>query len=172
MNPLQGNRIRLRPIEMEDLEAIYTWENDARHWEASNHLNPISRFYLEQYILNAENNIYTDKQLRLMIEDAEGNTAGIIDLFNFEPHHRRAAVGIIIGEDHQKQGYASEALVLIKEYAKSVLHLRQLYCSIGTENEHSIRLFKKQGFEITGTRISWRLHNNKWKDEHFMQLIL
>ncbi len=171
MSLLTGNNIRMRPVEIEDLDILYQWENDAKNWVESNHLNPISRFYLEQYILNADNNIYTDKQLRLMIDNHAGITVGIIDLFDFDPHHRRAALGIIIGPEHQRKGYASEAIELIIEYAQSTLELKQLYCGIGSDNQRSLNLFQKKGFKITGTRKDWRIYQNRWHDEHFLQLL-
>ena len=171
MTALSGKLIQLRPVEIEDLDSLYMLENDAKNWVASNHLNPISRFFLEQYILSAENNIYRDKQLRLMIENHEKLTVGIIDLFDFEPHHRRAAVGIIIATQYQRKGFGAEAIDLVKEYASTVLNLKQLHCGISTENKGSIRLFQKKGFEITGTKKAWRLHDNRWQDEHFLQLL-
>ncbi len=30
MKPLTGDRIHLRMVEIEDLENLYTWENDAK----------------------------------------------------------------------------------------------------------------------------------------------
>lgn len=171
MKPLAGKHIQLRPVEIEDLENIYRWENDAEMWVVSNHLNPISRFYLEQYILHAENNIYRDKQLRLMIENNQKECVGIIDLFDFDPHHKRAAVGIIIEPKHQRKGYGAEAIDIIIDYAKDILNLKQLYCGIGIENKGSIRLFLRKGFEITGTRKAWRLHQHGWHDEHFLQFL-
>lgn len=171
MSILKGESIMLRPVEIEDLDFLYRWENDPANWEHSNHLNPFSRFFLEQYILNAENNIYSDKQLRLMIVGHNNQPLGIIDVFDFDPHHRRAAVGIIIERDFQNKGYGTEALKLVIQYAKKTLGLKQLYCGIGIENHTSLKLFQKQGFQITGTRQSWRLTNEKWVDEHFLQLV-
>ncbi len=171
MKFLEGKRITLRPIEIDDLEALYKWENDSENWHTSNNLNPHSRFFLEQYILNASNNIFEDKQLRLVIADKEGRQIGIIDLFDFDPHHKRAAVGIIIGKEYRYQGYGSEALSLLIVYASKVLNLQQLYCGVGVQNEHSMKLFQNKGFIVTGTRKSWRLQERKWLDEHFLQLI-
>ncbi len=171
MDILRGKRILLRPVEIQDLDVLYRLENDSENWALSNHLNPFSRFYLEQYILHAENNIYTDKQLRLIIVDQQGTPLGIIDLFEFDPHHRRAALGIIIDPEFRNKGFASEALALIIRYASKVLNIKQLYCGIGAWNKISIRLFEKHGFKITGNKKSWRLNKGQWEDEHFLQLI-
>lgn len=172
MQALSGERIQLRPVEIEDLDVIYQWENNPQNWRVSNFVNPVSRFFLEQYILTSQNNIYADHQLRLMIVDYQNKPLGIIDLFDFDPHHRRAGVGILLGPGEGKKGYATEALKLVINYARKKLNLKQLYCGIDPFNEDSVYLFRKQGFQITGQKKAWRLIEDSWHDEYFLQLIL
>ncbi len=171
MKGLKGEKVYLRPLEIEDLDAIYRWENDPENWQLGNTLTPFSRFFLEQFILNSQNNIFTDKQLRLMIETHEGELAGTIDLFDFDPHHKRAAVGILVDVAYRKRGYASEALDLLLDYCKNTLSLRQVYCTVNEDNPGSIKLFQNKNFEITGTRRQWNLVGKQWLDEIFMQCI-
>lgn len=172
MDILTGTKIRLRPLETTDLDVLYEWENQPGNWYVGGNLTPFSRFYLEQYIIGAQNDIYADKQLRLIIETHLQQQAGVIDLFDFDAHHRRAAVGILIGNPFRRRGYASEALELLIRYAKVVLSLHQLYCTIEENNPESVDLFSKKGFVITGTRQQWNLRGNKWTNEDFLQLIL
>ena len=172
MSILHGKEIRLRPLEITDLDTLYRWENNPGVWQVSTNLTPFSRFYLEQYILNAQNDIYQDRQLRLMIENTRGDAAGIADLFDFDPHNRRAAVGILIGEEFRNKGYASEALDILITYSASVLSLHQLYCTIEHGNPVSQKLFLSRGFQTTGTRTDWNLRGKEWLHEDFLQLIL
>ncbi len=171
MDILRGKNIYLRPLETTDLEVLYRWENQTGDWSTGSSLTPYSRFYLEQYIISAQNNIYEDKQLRLIIENNQTEVAGIIDLFDFNPHHRRAAVGLLIGKEFRKRGYATEALDILISYAKNVLSMKQLYCTIEHNNPISLELFKKKGFSHTGTRLNWNLRGNQWIHEDFLQLI-
>lgn len=171
MSNLKGKDIFLRPIEITDLQAVYDWENDPEIWEVSNTVNPLSRFFLEQYILNAQNNIYSDKQLRLIIETLEGQRVGSVDLFDFDAHNRRCGVGILIDRDYRNKGYASQALDLVIDYSRDTLNLHQLFCNINTDNQVSINLFTKKGFLKTGHKKHWNLRGNTWTDEYFMQRI-
>lgn len=172
MNFLTGTHIRFRPLEITDLDLLYAWENNPGNWLVSNNLSPYSKFYLEQYILNAQNNIYQDRQLRLMIENAQNEAVGIIDLFDFDPHNRRAALGILIGEKFRRKGFASEAIDVMINYAREVLSLHQLYCTIEHGNPQSMKIFLNKGFTLTGTRKEWNLRGNNWVGEDFLQLIL
>ncbi len=168
---IRGERIVLRPVELSDLDKLYQWENDASAWPYSDRLNPLSRFYLEQYIIGASNDIRQDKQLRLMIVNHNQDPVGMIDLFDYDPHHRRAGLGIMIAADQRSRGYATEALRLVVDYAKHTLMLKQLFCNITDGNHQSIRLFKKQGFQHAGTKKAWSLINGAWKDQLFLQLV-
>ena len=69
---------------------------------------------------------------------------GMIDLFDFNPQHKRAGIGIVIHPDFQQKGFASEALSLLIQYAFTHLQLHQLYANILTDNEKSLQLFEKQ----------------------------
>lgn len=193
---LKGQTISLRAIETSDINVLYQWENDTEIWNVSNTLTPFSHFILEQYIVNSHLDIYSAKQLRLMIDLAlvpetsdlhaspsiekkqehfsreKSNTIGCIDLFDFEPNHLRAGIGILIADkSNRKKGYASEALEILIDYCFSTLNLRQLYCNITVDNESSVLLFQKHGFQITGVKKQWIRHGKEFKDELFLQLI-
>ena len=173
MNILENENIRLRALEPADAELLYLWENDTDIWQAGETLTPFSRYTLQQYVNNASQDIYEAKQLRLMI-DAKDNdietTVGSIDLFDFNPYHKRAGVGILIYNKRQK-GYASGALQLLIDYAFNVLHLHQLYCNISADNNKSLDLFHKSGFEIAGTKREWLYNGTAWLDEYLLQLL-
>ena len=169
---IKGQNIFLRALEPADLDLLYQWENDTDTWKVSNTLAPFSKYVLEQYILNSHQDIYTTKQLRLVICRNDGRAVGCIDLFDFDPSHSRAGIGVLIaGKEDRMNGYAFEALSLVIEYAFSFLGLRQLYCNILTDNEPSLKLFQRHSFEITGTKKQWIRINDRWVDEYLLQLV-
>lgn len=173
MQILENKNIRLRALEPTDLKLLYKWENDSTIWEVSNTLKPFSLFVLKQYLESSHLDIFETKQLRLVIEQMDNNKAvGLIDLFDFDPYHRHAGVGILIhNKENQQKGYASEALQSLCNYAFTVLKLHQLYCNIASNNENSLRLFKNQGFEIAGLKKDWINTAHGWKDEYLLQKI-
>jgi diamine N-acetyltransferase len=172
MKALVGTSLKLRAMEPSDIDLMYEWENDPETWIYSNTQTPFSRFYLEQYIISSHCDIYSEKQLRLMIVAPSGETAGCVDLFEFDPKNRRAGVGILIAKGHRGKGYASETIDIIIKYAKHILALHQLFCNIASNNKISLNLFKKKGFELAGTKKQWIFaDDSQWFDEHFLQLI-
>lgn len=107
------------------------------------HTDSFSKFLLKQYLENAHLDIYEAKQLRLVIDDkVTGKSIGMIDLFDFNPQHKRAGIGILIHPDFQQKGFASEALQLLIKYCFIHLHLHQLYANITSDNTSSLHLLK------------------------------
>ena len=172
-NLLSGQRIELRALEPEDLEILYQWENDTGIWNISETLSPISRYILKKYLETAHRDIYENKQLRLIIQEKENqHPLGTLDLYDFDPFHKRAALGILIADNtERRKGYAAEALELVCGYAFRILSLHQLYCYISEDNVASLELFKKVGFRVTGTREDWNWNGKKFVDVYTLQLI-
>ncbi len=169
---LQSKNIFLRAVEPADIDVLYQWENDTENWNVSSTQTPFSRNVLEQYIANAHQDIYSVKQLRLMICDTANKAVGCIDLFDFEPNHLRAGLGILIADKtDRRKGYASEALELLIDYCFQTLNLHQLYCNVTIDNEASVLLFQKHGFLITGIKKQWVRDGAKYKDELMLQRI-
>lgn len=170
---LQGDKIFLRPLEPDDLDVLYRWENDPDNWKISQTLTPFSRDLLIKYLENSHLDIFQVKQLRFVV--AEMNSArpvGLIDLFDFEPLHQRAGIGILIGEHiDRKKGYAGEALSVLLDYCFNTLILNQVYCNIPESNKSSAMLFKKAGFRKSGIRKNWIRTPEGWEDENFYQIM-
>jgi diamine N-acetyltransferase len=170
-----GPNLLLRAPEPSDIDTIFRWENDQRIWHLGNTITPFSRFAIEQFVMNTENDIFTTKQLRLMIDwhSSQQNTitVGSIDLFDFDPFHHRAGIGILIDESYRQKGFAFEALMLLIDFCFNTLNLHQLYCNIEQTNTESIRLFTKAGFSHCGHKKEWLLRDGKWTDELTFQLI-
>ncbi len=172
---LQNQDIQLRAIEPSDLDFIYKLENDTEVWRVGNTLIPYSKFQIEQYVLNTQHDLFSERQLRLMLDKVtpgmKNVPIGALDLYDFDPYHKRAGIGIIIIPEEREKGFAREALTLLKKYCFEILDLHQLYCSITEGNTASIHLFETCGFTQCGTRKDWRFLDGGFKDELLFQLI-
>jgi len=172
-NLLTYGKISMRPLEPNDIELLYQWENNMEIWNVSNTRTPFSKYILAEYIKESAKDIYESKQLRLIIENEFAEPVGALDLFDFEPYHMRAGIGILIHKnENRNHGYASDALNAIFGFAVEVLGLKQLFANIAAKNEVSIHLFKKAGFEQSGIKKNWLKISSGWEDEIFLQKIL
>ncbi len=167
---LSGENVYLRAIEPSDIDVVFKWENDTDNWMISNTQAPFSRFVLEQYISTSHQDIYSAKQLRLMICNNDDKVVGTIDLFDFDANHLRAGIGILIADkEDRRKGYASEAIQLVTEYCFEALNLNQVYCNIAADNEVSVAMFVKLGYKIVGVKQQWLRDGRAFKDELLLQ---
>ena len=170
MVTLKGKQVFLRAIEPEDLEFIHDIENDEQIWYLSQTKVPYSKYVIKQYLESAQSDLFETKQLRLVISNFKSESIGLIDLFDFDPYHLKVGLGILIAElQDRRNGYAKEAVLLIKEYCFNHLNLHQVYCNILSKNKASIDLFEKSGFTICGTKKDWIKNKEGWLDELMLQ---
>ncbi len=168
----QHPQIRLRAIEPEDLDLLYRIENDKSLWNVGATNVPYSRYTLHDYIATSNDDIYADRQVRLVIESGEGETIGMADLVHFDPQHLRAETGIVIVDAQRRKGFASAALEELCRYSLRVLHLHQLYAIVDKENEAAMLLFRNNGFEEQSLLKDWLFDGRSYHDSCLLQRFL
>lgn len=159
--------IRLRALEPEDLDLLYEVENDARFWQFGSTTVPYSRYALRNYLEQAQNDLFADGQVRLVIEAALDGTendeglrapkwtaVGLADLFNADALHLRAEIGLIVLPAFQGHHYAEKAVRLLCEYAQRLM-LHQVAATIAVSNQQASRLFERLGFTPSARLSDW-----------------
>jgi diamine N-acetyltransferase len=168
---MRGEHIFLRALEPDDLEFLYEAENDARLWQAGILQQPISKFTLKAYLENAHQTLHEAGQLRLVICKTDQTPIGLIDLFDYDANHQRAAVGIMLLEKERGKGLGADALKTMKTYAAKI-GLHQLYCHVQESNLPSLGLFARCGFINAGLLKEWIRTGKQFEDVYFMQCVL
>ncbi len=167
--------IKLRAMEPGDIDAIYRWENDPTVWTYSAAHQPFSRHALQQFIDESSmTDFYASRQLRLIAEEEGGHEPlGCVDLFDFDPYHLRAGVGIIVDSSKRRKGFGLAMLREVEQFASEHLRMHQLHCTISSDNMASIALFTTAGYTQCGTLKQWNLDgSNIWHDALMFQKII
>lgn len=166
-----NENIIIRAAEPNDAALIYNWENDRDIWRVSETYMPYSLYQIEQFLFN-NNDLFSTRQIRFIIERKfDHKNIGCIDLYDFDPIHMRAGIGILLQKEFRKQGYAKESLELLLDYCFNILILKQVYCLIDELNTDSLNLFKKIGFVQCGLRKDWIRTTDGFIDEIELQYI-
>lgn len=167
--------VRLRAMEPEDLELIYRIENDPTFWRFGTTTVPYSRYVLRQYLASAQNDIFKDEQVRLIIETSnehgQWHAVGLADLFNFSAQHLRAEVGLAILPEFQHVGLGYAAMQQLLDYAVR-LRLHQVYAVIAVSNTPAARLFERLGFSASSCLKDWLLQADSFVDAFVWQKVL
>lgn len=145
--------ITLRAVEPTDADFMYEVENDPANRLYSDTIAPISRKIIRDYALSYDADPFSARQLRLII--SAPNPVGIVDLYEIDPVHRRAFIGIYILPSCRHSGIASKAIAALEDYCRDALRLRLLAARVESSNTSSVSLFKKCGFNEAARIPAW-----------------
>ena len=148
----QGTRIRLRAVEPADSETFYRWNQDS---ERARNLDfvwpPQSQANAEAWTQAESLKRMPNDRVRCVIETLQRIPVGAIDTHSCNSHSGTFSYGIDIVPEHQRKGYASEAIRLVLRYYLEELRYQKVTVSIHGYNTGSIHLHEKLGFRHEGT---------------------
>ena len=149
---LKTERLLLRALDSADLDKNYlSWLNDSavnRYLETR--FVPQSLESLHAY-WSAHRDDPASPWFAICLA-ADCQHIGNIKLGPIHWLHRRADISLFIGERScWGQGYAAEAISMVRDWAFSELDLQKLSAGIYSGNIASRRAFEKCGFELEGT---------------------
>ncbi len=85
-----------------------------------------------------------------IIENMAGVPVGSIDTHHCNPRAGTFSYGIDIIPEHQRRGYAREAILLVLKYYFEELRYQKVTVPVHGDNEASMRLHEKMGFQKEG----------------------
>ena len=141
--------------------------NEIRHFQ-----NASSTPFLNQFINQQKQDIFEVRQKRFVISNIQNKVLGFIDLFDYEPIHRRAGVGLFIIESFRNLGLGKQALNLLHIFTKKHLNIKNLFANVGKENSLSNRLFLSSGYRQVGLKTKWNFYEDAFHDEYLYQKTL
>ena len=97
---------------------------------------------------------------------------GCVELYNYDPINRRAAVGLVVSNEYRRQGYALAMLHELHRLSITNFKLHTLYADIAASNAASLALFRKAGYTQCGHFKEWLELDSHFIDNIRMQLIL
>jgi RimJ/RimL family protein N-acetyltransferase len=168
---LIGDLIRFRPMEPDDAEALWRWNNDPEvmRWLSDGYPESLAQTTARHEA--RERNSY--ENVLFGIETiAENRLIGLVHLGGAEPETADAELDIYIGEkDCWGRGYGTEATRLICRYGFDKMRLHRITLWVADENAAAIRVYEKIGFVEEGrARESFR-RDGKWHDMVLMGLL-
>src|SRR3954454_12228556 len=82
---------------------------------------------------------------------APTRVVGSVSVFDWDRYHRRALIGYDLAKDQWGKGLAQEALHEVLRFAFDEMMLNRIEIWTAAENERSVRLARRLGFNRDGT---------------------
>jgi diamine N-acetyltransferase len=170
---IQGQRIRMRAPEREDIPLFLKWINDPEVSEGLIFYLPMSKDEEEHWYDAMIQRPAEEHPLTIEIREGEdwkaiGNAG--FHLINWRV--RAAMVGIMIGEkEYWNQGYGTEAMGLLLKLAFETLNLNRVALDVYADNPRAIRCYQKTSFVLEGTKRQAMYRDGKYVDVLIMSVL-
>lgn len=162
---LQGDKILLRPIRPADVNDAYVrWMNDPEVTQyLESRFNSYTSHNLLQYVEKMMGN--PDSFLFAIVDKGDNRHIGNLKLGPINRMHRRASVGLVIGEtEFFGKGVGTEAINLVVRFAFGDLNLHKLTAGCYAPNRAAEKIFTKNGFEKEGFRKQHVVYDGSYID--------
>ena len=167
---LEGERIYLRPMTMEDSPLIVKWRN----------LERVRRNYIyrEDFTLESQkayyhNRIETGKTVQFMVcEKDTDEPVGCMVLNDIDAETKTCEIGLFLGEERAVgQGYSAEMVPLTVQYGFRELGMKRIIARAFTDNSASVKGLQKGGLRITGILKDVQCSDGTVKDMYAMEVV-
>jgi RimJ/RimL family protein N-acetyltransferase len=169
---IEGESVRLRPIERDDLPRYVEWFGDP---EVRRHLDlylPFSLAQEERWFENLQELLDKEQVVMLAIETAEGVHIGNLGLMRINWKDRHAELGICIGDKaYWDQGYGSDAIRTMLRLAFREMNLHRVFLRVHDNHARGIRCYRKVGFRQEGTMRESVFREGAYRDVHLMSIL-
>jgi RimJ/RimL family protein N-acetyltransferase len=163
----QGEKIRLRPMRLEDAgqRFIDSLDSPARQVLQTGIELPTSvelqKAFLEKYV--GCNDV--DGVIMFAVETLEGVNVGGIALHSRDDKNGLFSFGIVIGREHRGKRYAEEAVRILLKYGFWERRYQKCNSACVHTNEASIALHRRLGFVEEGRRRRQSFFNGEYYDD-------
>ena len=167
-----GEKVRLRPVEREDLPRFVKWFGDL---EVRRHLAiclPFSLAQEERWFESLQERLEQQQDVVLAIETLDGVHIGNVGLHRINWKDRNAELGIVIGEKaYWDQGYGTDAIRTLLGFAFREMNLHRIYLRVDVDNTRGIRCYEKAGFQREGTLREAVFKDGAYQAQHIMSIL-
>ena len=155
---LENQRVRLRPLETTDFEALKPAAFDPEVWQYTL-TRADDALSLADYLAQAHHDRQAGRRYAFAIIDrATGQLAGSTSYYNLAPDDQRLSIGYTwVGRDFQRTGLNRAAKHLLLSYAFDGLHYERVELETDSRNLQSQQAMRRMGATEEGTLRRHRL---------------
>ncbi len=168
---LEGKRLYLSPLNIEDAETYLKWLCDRSVTEGTHGVHKV--FNLEAEKEWIENEMKRGRYTFGIVLKGNDKLIGNCSIMNPNFIDGTAELGIFIGEEqYRNNGYGNEALKLLIDYGFNILRLHNIDLHVFSFNKRAINCYKKIGFKEYGRRHECYFLDGKYHDKISMEILI
>ena len=160
---LETERLLLRPITLDDKEAIYSFYSDPEIMKYR--VSPLHRS-IEDTVRFLETDFisFTErKRIRFGIElKARGALIGTGGFHHIDPEHHRLEMGYSLRREFWGYGYMTETVKELIRFAFEEMGIHRVAAMCDVDNDRSARVMERCGMTLEGTFRDYELWRGKF----------
>lgn len=159
---LETSRLRLRALTLEDEEAMYRVSSDPLVTKYLGRATP-TREKVHEKIVRVLDGLRAQQSMFWVLSDRESEVyLGCVCLWNWDKDNFHAEVGYDLTPSRWGQGLITEALAPAIRFGFDAMKLHRIEGQVHPENQGSIRVLEKLGFQKEG-----HLRENHFNEKGF-----
>ncbi len=169
---IRGKRVRLTPLQIENIHTHFQWNNDPELNRLDSEL-PFreERFgtFKRRFELMMQP---TAMDVDLEIHEIDGPLIGVVYISEISRHNRHCRVGLSIGDrDYWGRGFGREALELVLAYCFDELRMHRVAAETFEFGTAWQNLVEGTGFHHEGVSREYLFRDGKYWDKHLYAML-
>ncbi|MHB0858737.1 MAG: GNAT family N-acetyltransferase [Anaerolineae bacterium] len=166
MDYWRGEKVELRGVEPEDVEVFLAWNHDSDMCRGVDRVwFPASREHVRHWVERAGSAPLEGDEFQFVIANHAGEMVGTLNTMRCDRRVGAFSYGVAVRREHQRQGYAHEAIRLVLRYFFDELRYQKVTADVYSYNEPSMRLHEKLGFQLEGRVRRTVLTSGRFADQ-------
>ncbi len=163
---LSGKKTILRPVSMSDIPLFTRWINDPETRVYLARTFPMTEMEEEDWVKKIGNLSKNPNDIVMMIETKRNRrTIGVMGLHGIDWVNRHTLTGTIIGEKNLRgKGYATDAKMVMLQYAFETLGMHKIISHVDVRNKASLAYSKRCGYVVEGILKEQLFREGGWVD--------
>lgn len=162
---LEGEKIRIIPMTVEDIEAVHSFASDpvvSRFigWPLTQNLEETTTYVKTMIDRDSlGSHIYGN-----VVDKSTNKVVGTAMIFSFNHTAKHAEIGYVFHQDVWGKGFGTELVQLMSDFAFNTLELHKLHAHINAANIGSSRVLEKNGYEVEGRLKDYNYIDHQYYD--------
>jgi RimJ/RimL family protein N-acetyltransferase len=168
-SPFEGDLVRLRAHESEDIPIAHSWFNDAEVRRYLGRQYPFSIAAVRERAMGQPEYKHALFAVETLLD---GRLIGDVGLFAAYPEARAATLGIQIGDKScWDGGYGTDTMRTVCRFGFEMMNLHRIELDVYAENARARHVYEKIGFRLEGCRRDAIFKYGRYHDLLVMALL-
>lgn len=164
MNFWEGEQIKLRAVEPDDAAFFFALQRDSERTRLLDSLPPPSSLAALETWAREQSQRELEQDAFQWVIEAAGEPVGSIVTHTCNPRNGTFSYALDIMREHQRRGYAREAVTLVLRYYFGELRYGKVHVGVQSNNEASVALHQNLKFEHEGTQRRMVFQQGRYLD--------